>query len=99
MLPAPSVPWQVLAAPVITEMIAATTAQLNGPTGVAVDGSGNVYIADENNQKVRIVNTSGVINTIAGTGTAGYSGDGGAATSARYIIPGVWQWMEVVMYM
>ncbi len=62
--------------------IAGTAAMLNGPTGVAVDGAGNVYIADENNHRIRKINTSGTISTIAGTGAGGYSGDGGAATAA-----------------
>ncbi len=67
---------------------AATAATLNGPSGVAVDGSGNVYIADVNNNRVRIVNTSGVINTFAGTGTGSFSGDGGPATAATLNAPG-----------
>ena len=58
-------------------------AELNGCTGLAVDGAGNVYIADKNNNVVRKVNTSGIITTFAGTGTAGYSGNGGAATAAK----------------
>ena len=61
---------------------AATNATLYTPTGVAVDGAGNLYIADTNNNRIRKVGTSGTITTIAGTGTAGYSGDSGAATSA-----------------
>lgn len=66
---------------------AATSAKLNNPVGVAVDGSGNVYIADFGNSVIRKVNTSGVISTVAGTGTAGFSGDGGAATSAKLNSP------------
>ena len=63
---------------------AATSAELYYPYGVAVDGNGNVYIADSNNDRVReVVKATGVITTIAGTGTVGYSGDGGAATSAK----------------
>ncbi len=61
---------------------AATNAALNGPSGVAVDAWGNLFIADFNN-RVRKVDTNGVITTIAGTGTQGYSGDGGAATNAE----------------
>lgn len=66
---------------------AATSATLNHPAGVAVDTSGNLYIADTVNQRIRKVNTSGTISTIAGTGTAGFSGDGGAATSANLNYP------------
>lgn len=66
---------------------AATAAKLNYPTGVAVDKAGNVYIADANNNKVRKVSTTGVITTIAGNGTSGFSGDGGAATAAQLKYP------------
>ena len=62
---------------------AATAASLNFPTGVALDAAGNIYIADYSNQRVRKVTASGIISTIAGTGTAGYSGDGAAATAAQ----------------
>ncbi len=61
---------------------AATAAEVSKPWGVAVDSSGNIYVADWMNQSVRKITSAGVINTIAGNGTAGYSGDGGAATSA-----------------
>ncbi|XGV87867.1 MAG: DUF4347 domain-containing protein [Limnothrix sp. BL-A-16] len=61
---------------------AATAAQLNAPTNIALDGSGNLYIADEQNNRVRKVDTSGNITTVAGNGTAGSTGDGSAATSA-----------------
>ena len=61
---------------------AATNATLYAPSGVAVDSAGNLYIADTNNNRIRKVSTSGTITTIAGTGTAGYTGDNGAATSA-----------------
>ncbi len=61
---------------------AATSAQLWNPTGVSVDGSGNLYIADESNQRIRKVDSTGNISTFAGNGSAGYSGDGSAATSA-----------------
>ena len=62
---------------------AATAAQVAAPTGVAIDASGNVYIADQGNNRVRKVNTSGAISTAAGNGTAGYYGDGGLATLAE----------------
>ncbi|HEY6392401.1 MAG TPA: SMP-30/gluconolactonase/LRE family protein [Bryobacteraceae bacterium] len=62
---------------------AATNAKLNDPIGLALDSSGNLYIADAGNNAIRKVTTSGTISTIAGNNTAGYSGDGGAATSAQ----------------
>jgi hypothetical protein len=64
----------------------ATAAQLNKPTGIVFDAAGNLYIADNNNYVVRMVNTSGIISTFAGT-TEGYSGDGGAATAAQLYYP------------
>ena len=60
----------------------ATNAQLNGPTGVAVDSSGNLYIADTLNHRIREVSGAGVITTVAGTGVQGFSGDSFQATSA-----------------
>ena len=66
---------------------AATAAQLNQPTGVAVDGSGNLYIADTVNHRIRKVDSSGNISTVAGTGTDGFSGDGAAATAAQLWSP------------
>jgi uncharacterized protein (TIGR03437 family) len=62
-------------------------AQLNTPTGVAVDKLGNVYIADSGNNRVRRVALDGSISTFAGNGTAGFAGDGGAAASAQLYIP------------
>ncbi len=63
---------------------AATSAQLNTPTDVALDTFGNIYISALNNFKVRKVNAiTGVINTVVGTGTAGYNGDGILATTAQ----------------
>jgi hypothetical protein len=62
---------------------AATSAQLNNPRTVAFDGAGNFYIGDQFNNRVRKVSTSGTITTVAGTGTAGYTGDGGPATNAE----------------
>ena len=61
---------------------AAALAMINQPRSVAVDGIGNIYIADTNNQRIRLVNTSGIISTVTGTGTAGYTGDGGLAVYA-----------------
>jgi hypothetical protein len=61
----------------------ASSAQLAGPKGIAVDGFGNHYIADQAGNKVRKVTPAGVISTFAGTGAPGYSGDGGPATNAQ----------------
>lgn len=66
---------------------AATSAEINSPRGIAVDGSGNLYIADGNNYVVREVYAAGTIATIAGNGIAGYAGDGGPATSAKLVFP------------
>jgi hypothetical protein len=66
----------------------ATSAMLYDPTGVAVDASGNLFIADSGNERVReVVQATGNIITIAGTGSAGYSGDAGPATSAKMWSP------------
>ncbi len=65
----------------------ATAARLRYPSAVAVDGQGSVYIADEGNHRVRKVSPGGTITTIAGSGVAGFSGDGGPATSANLNYP------------
>ena len=62
---------------------AATAAQLPYPSGVALDGAGNLYIADRDNQRIRKVDSAGMITTVAGDGTLGYGGDGGAAVAAQ----------------
>jgi hypothetical protein len=62
---------------------AATSAEIDDPTGLYVDGSGNLFIADSKNAVIRKVNASGIISTFAGTGTAGFSGNGGLATAAE----------------
>jgi len=67
--------------------IPATTAQLNQPYAIALDGNGNIYIGDAGNNRVRIINSSGTINTMAGTGVCGFFGDGGPATSAQLCAP------------
>ena len=64
----------------------ATSATLSYPYSVAIDPAGNVYIADSSNEKVRVV-SNGVITTYAGTGTSGYSGDGGPPESAGFTNP------------
>ena len=61
----------------------ATSAQLNWLVGVGVDAAGNLLIADASNNRVRKVDRAGTITTIAGTGTAGFSGDGGPASDAQ----------------
>ncbi len=65
----------------------ATAARLNNPEGLAVDAVGNIYISDFSNHAIRKVNTSGVINTITGNGTAAFSGDGGPAIAAQLAYP------------
>jgi len=65
----------------------ATKAQLNYPWGVAVSKDGSLYIADQRNQRVRKVGRDGVISTVAGTGRARYSGDGGQARKACLSFP------------
>ncbi len=67
--------------------ILATSAELKGPTGVAVDAAGNVYIADNYNNRIRKIDATGIITTVAGNGTMGYSGDGAAATAAALNLP------------
>jgi len=65
----------------------ATAAELNFPFGVCTDKTGNLYIADAGNNRIRMVNTAGIISTIAGTGTAGFNGDGIQATAAELAGP------------
>jgi sugar lactone lactonase YvrE len=65
----------------------ATNASLNYPYGVALDSLGNLYIADNGNNRIRIVCTNGIIATVAGKTGGGYSGDGGAATNASLYTP------------
>jgi trimeric autotransporter adhesin len=65
----------------------ATRARLSEPVGIAVDERGNLFIADRDNAVVRKVDTHGIISTIAGTGTSGFSGDAGAATKASLSDP------------
>ena len=68
--------------------IPATAASLNDPTGIALDAAGNLYIADAANNRIRRVDVStGVITTVAGAGSRGFSGDGGPATGAMLACP------------
>ena len=65
----------------------ATTSSINGPQGIAVDNQGNIYIGDTNNHRIRKVNTSGIISTIAGTGTAGFGPDNEPGTQSQISSP------------
>jgi len=65
----------------------ALAANLNHPRAVTLDASGNVYIADTHNHRIRKVDTTGIITTVAGNGTRGYSGDGGPAAQAQITYP------------
>ena len=65
----------------------ASLATLFNPSSVTIDSAGNIYLADRNNQRIRKINTSGFISTVAGTGTSGFSGDGASATSAQLNTP------------
>src|SRR2546427_2193580 len=65
----------------------ATSALLNDPKAVAVDTAGSLYIADTGNHRIRKVASNGIITTIAGSGTIGFSGDGGPAVAAELNFP------------
>ncbi len=71
----------------VAEGVPATEARLNLPSFVAVDSAGNAYVSDTWNHRVRKIDTSGIITTIAGTGERGYAGDGGPATQAEFDSP------------
>ncbi|MEU2870421.1 NHL repeat-containing protein [Streptomyces olivoreticuli] len=66
----------------------AIATKLNGPTGVAVDAAGNLYIGEWNGHRVRKVDQNGIITTVAGNGVAGYVSDGGPAVATRLNVPG-----------
>lgn len=61
----------------------AAGAELNNPAGIAIDGGGNLYVADRKNHRIRKIDPSGIITTVAGTGMNAYGGDGGLATQAQ----------------
>src|SRR6266404_6001457 len=63
----------------------AVAASFEGPVGLAIDAAGNLYVADNYNQRVRKISPSGLITTVAGNGAINYSGDGGPATAASFI--------------
>jgi sugar lactone lactonase YvrE len=65
----------------------AVDAQMATPWGIKVDNGGDIFIADDDNQRIRLVQANGIISTIAGNGTAGFSGDGGSALSASLNFP------------
>jgi sugar lactone lactonase YvrE len=65
----------------------ATNASLNSPNGVAVDAAGNLFISDTDNNRIRKVDTNGIITTVAGTGVGGYGSDGGPALDASFDNP------------
>src|SRR2546427_11279326 len=65
----------------------ATAAQISNIQGIALDRFGNLYLSDTDNHRVRKVSTAGVITTVAGTGAAGFSGDGGPASAAQLNFP------------
>lgn len=67
---------------------AATAATLNGPTGIAIDAAGNIFISEGDGHRVRKINTSGTISTVVGNGTSSSTGDGGPATDAKVRRPG-----------
>lgn len=68
----------------------ATGARLNSPRGLALDGLGNLFIADSSNQRIRRVDAAtGIISTVAGNGSSGAAGDGGPAAAASFLFPSV----------
>jgi len=65
----------------------AVAAQLDDPGGIAFDSAGNLYFSDSNNHRIRRIDRNGIITTVAGTGVAGYGGDGGPANAAQLEYP------------
>lgn len=70
----------------------AINAQFSQIMGIAVDGAGNLYVADRRNHRIRKVDAAGIITTVAGSGVPGFSGDGGPAAGARFTFPTMWPW-------
>jgi sugar lactone lactonase YvrE len=66
---------------------AATAAQIDAPGGIVFDAAGNIYFSDYYRHVIRKIDPSGNISTFAGTGSAGFSGDGGPASAARFYSP------------
>ena len=86
----PSADWRIdtfAGRPAFVDGGPAVEAELYNPAGVAVDGAGNLYIADSSNNGIRKVDSTGTITTIAGTGELGFSGDGGPAVEAELYYP------------
>jgi uncharacterized protein YjdB len=71
----------------VSDGVPASSAELSYPKCIFADLSGNIFICDYGNHRIRQINSSGIISTVIGTGTAGYSGDGGAAGSATINAP------------
>lgn len=76
----------------------AVSAQLNSPLGIDVDNAGNIYFAEYNNHRIRKIDANGIITTIAGTGIAGFSGDGGLPTAAKLYMPYGVKWYNGKIY-
>jgi trimeric autotransporter adhesin len=71
----------------ICSLVGCSSASLNNPLGIAVDASGNLYIADTSNWRVRKVDANGIITTFAGNGVVGYTSDGVPAVSSALSAP------------
>jgi hypothetical protein len=69
------------------DQISSSSAQVGGPTGIAIDTAGNIFFCDQTNNRIRKITPNGMITTIAGTGVGGFSGDGGPALNAKIAWP------------